>query len=374
MDSPGVRLRDELARRLGKSRCYIVNFPEGCKDANETLMKHGIEGLKECIEFAIPYPIEGTHVATDKSLEMQDIYDNGYPNGAITGWNKFDKFIKFYSGYIGVVSGSPSSGKSNFTDELMIRICIHNDWKFAIFSPENGKMEIHLQRLCEIIIGKPYLPHRYNRMTQNEKDKALAWINDHIYFILPDNESYTIDSILDAAKQLVIRKGIKGLILDPWNALEHSMQGDTETEYTRKMLSRLTYFERNYGLLLLIVAHPTKMRRNSSGRYDICTMYDIAGSANWKNKMEYGFIVHREFSDDYETTKYTDIYIEKVKHIYQGKLGKIRFNYDIQSQRFYEEGEERNTSSFIPTGENYNKVEINKYPLSSHIEDEEPPF
>jgi twinkle protein len=191
---------------------------------------------------------------------------------------------------------------------------------------------------------------------------------------LPDNESYTIDSILDAAKQLVIRKGIKGLILDPWNALEHSMQGDTETEYTRKMLSRLTYFERNYGLLLLIVAHPTKMRRNSSGRYDICTMYDIAGSANWKNKMEYGFIVHREFSDDYETTKYTDIYIEKVKHIYQGKLGKIRFNYDIQSQRFYEEGEERNTSSFIPTGENYNKVEINKYPLSSHIEDDEPPF
>ena len=37
-DEAGYALREELGRRLGFERCVKVNYPEGCKDANEILI------------------------------------------------------------------------------------------------------------------------------------------------------------------------------------------------------------------------------------------------------------------------------------------------------------------------------------------------
>jgi twinkle protein len=45
-DAAGLSLREELARRLGKERCYTVSYPDGCKDANDVLLKHGKEAVQ----------------------------------------------------------------------------------------------------------------------------------------------------------------------------------------------------------------------------------------------------------------------------------------------------------------------------------------
>jgi twinkle protein len=58
-DAPGACLEAELARRLGVEKCLRVHWPEGCKDANEFLIKHGDEDLRWYIENAQPFPIEG---------------------------------------------------------------------------------------------------------------------------------------------------------------------------------------------------------------------------------------------------------------------------------------------------------------------------
>lgn len=56
-DVPGQLLEDELARRLGRERCWRVEWPAGCKDANEVLVKHGPEDLRWFLDNAQPYPI-----------------------------------------------------------------------------------------------------------------------------------------------------------------------------------------------------------------------------------------------------------------------------------------------------------------------------
>ncbi len=43
-DKRGVALRDELVRRLGVDRCKVVAWGEGCKDANEYLLKSIFRG------------------------------------------------------------------------------------------------------------------------------------------------------------------------------------------------------------------------------------------------------------------------------------------------------------------------------------------
>lgn len=53
-DTPGKTLIDELAFRLGKKKCFIVVYPEGCKDANDILVKHGPEFLRLLVYDAKP--------------------------------------------------------------------------------------------------------------------------------------------------------------------------------------------------------------------------------------------------------------------------------------------------------------------------------
>lgn len=337
-DTKGFGMRDELARRLGRHRCYIVHYPEGCKDANEVLLKHGKTELVNSITTAEPYPIEGEVRVKDLKDEMAYLHKHGYPNGARTGWTEFDDHLKFHDSVLTVITGIPSHGKSNFLDNLMLRLAVKNGWKFGIFSPENGKTEIHLQRLCEILVGKPLLPTYNNQMTAIEMNDAMNWLDEHVYFIRPENEDFSLHNILELTTYYVRKYGIKGLIIDPWNTVEHEFKGESETEYTKKVLNQLTYFERTHGLHLFLVAHPTKIKKRKDGdKYDIPTLYDIAGSANWYNKAELGITVYREFSSDFKTTKHTAVFIQKVKHRFMGHTGMVKFQFDQTCQRYNEE-------------------------------------
>jgi twinkle protein len=53
-DPKGRLLRDELAVRLGRPRCWYVTYPKGCKDANDVLLAHGVEALQKLIGEAKP--------------------------------------------------------------------------------------------------------------------------------------------------------------------------------------------------------------------------------------------------------------------------------------------------------------------------------
>lgn len=335
-DAPGIRLREELARRLGKSRCWIVRYPNGCKDANDVLVKYCSNKLKDCINNAELYPIEGIHYANDRRDELKDLYDNGFPNGAKSGYSNLDELITFYGSQLTIITGIPSHGKSNFMDQLMIKLAINHNWRWGIFSPENSTIEIHLLRLIEILVGKPFLKDYNNRMTFDEVETARDFINDHTYFILPDNEEYRLERILEAASCLVLKHGIKGLILDPWNTLEHQYGSDSETIYTGKVLNQLKYFARIHDIHLFLVAHPRKMaRKKDSKLFEVPTLYDISGSANWFNIADNGMVVYRQFSEDF-TESYPIVYVQKVKHKFIGKTGFAKFDFDVSCQRYIE--------------------------------------
>jgi twinkle protein len=91
MDAPGFALEAGLARRLGPERCARVRWPEGCKDANDVLVKHGVEEVQWYIEHATPYPIEGAVGIDDYRDEIQQLYERGVTRGVSTGWRVLDR-------------------------------------------------------------------------------------------------------------------------------------------------------------------------------------------------------------------------------------------------------------------------------------------
>ncbi len=320
-DEPGKRLEDELSRRLGREKCKRVEWPRGYKDANEVLKAVGVIGLREIVNKAKPYPIDGVFTALDLSDRIDNLYENGFERGVATGWITMDQYYTVRPGEFTVITGIPNSGKSNWMDALAVNLCKEHGWRIAMFSPENQPLEDHMTRLIEKWAGKPFSDGPTPRMDKETRDNGKRWLSEHVFSILPnDDYDWSVEEILTRAKALVFQKGIRGLVIDPWNELEHNRpEGITQTEYISKTLKHIRQFGRRHGVHVWIVAHPAKLYKDKDGNYPVPTPYDISDSAHWRNKADNCISVWRDFSDN--KTRIVEIHIQKIRFRQIGRLG-----------------------------------------------------
>lgn len=299
-DPNGVKLKDELARRLGKAKCMVVDYPDGCKDANDVLVKYGSQKLAQCVRDATPYPVEGVFNVKDVMVEVMDIYKNGFPEGIKTGWRSLDEYFTVHPGMLTVVTGIPNSGKSPFVDHLCMNLAEGDGIKIGYFSPENGRVSNHVIRLIRQRARKQFFPGYNNRLDDKEIREASEFVNNHFHFIMPDNESYTVDRILDRMSYLVSKYGINVAVVDPYNTLEHlRISNQSETEYIGKLLNRFKYFAREHNVHFIQVAHPAKMlKQKDSPLYEVPNLYSISGcySDDTEILTEYGWILHKDYN------------------------------------------------------------------------------
>lgn len=335
-DEAGMILRDELCRRLGKERCFVVKYPEGCKDANEVLVKFGTKEVRQLIENAKEFPLEGIKTVEDFEKAIDYIYENGYPQGEKIGYNEFDKLLSFRKGEFTVITGIPNSGKSEFADQIKVKLSQLHKWRWGVFSAENQPEELHFVKLAEKFIGKAFYSFNDDiRMTPEEGLRAKSFVNDHFFFIMMNDENVTLDGLLSKARELVLRKGINGLLIDPWNYIEHKIpHGYSETQYISEALTKISRFAKINNVHIIVVAHPTKIGKNEDHKYKVATMYDIAGSANWFNKPDNGMSVYLDFE-----TKEVTVYVQKVRFKFIGKKGEAKFTWDYDSGRYSEIGQ-----------------------------------
>lgn len=332
-DAPGKRLEDELSRRLGRHRCSRVTWPSDCKDANEVLLTHGKDVLKGCLDNAQQFPIDGVFSVSD--VNIFQLYENGWELGNKTGWVGVDELYTVRPGEFTVVTGIPNSGKSNWLDALLVNLAEMWGWSFALFSPENQPLDDHMARIIEKYIREPFNKGPTKRMSRDALRSGSEWAENHFSWILPDDDAeWSVDNILDIAKELVYRKGIRGLVIDPWNELESVRPSSmSETEYVSHVLKRVRQFGRHHGVHIWIVAHPAKLYRQSDGNYPLPSMYDISGSAHWRNKADNGVCIWRDMS---RQTDVVEVHIQKIRFKQIGKIGMTPLRYSHITQTYSE--------------------------------------
>ena len=326
-DKKGLDLRNELVRRLGAERCRIVTYVEGCKDINEVLCKpgHGSTAVLQAIEDAQYVKIEGVFEVIDVRSQLDILFNEGLQKGATIGHPHFDDLISWVTGRLCVVTGIPSHGKSEFLDEIVYRLNLKHKWRAAYFSPENHPLEWHISKVVSKLTGKKF---EKDKLSHEEYKKSVNYTNDNYFFIAPMDSS-DIDTILEKAASLVRRKGIKMLVIDPYNKLEHNLpKGLNETQYISLFLDKLISFARKYNILCFLVAHPVKMKVED-GVYEVPSLYSISGSSHFYNKTDFGICVYRNF-----VTNNVEVYVQKVKFKHLGKPGISNFHYNLENGRY----------------------------------------
>ena len=330
-DAPGNRLKEELIRRFGAEKCKVVRWPDDCKDANEVLMKYGKDLLAQCVEKAELVPLVGVFTADQLANELYDLYENGgLPGGEYSGWVEIHQYYSVMPGQLNIVTGIPGHGKSEWVDALCVNLAHLHGWRTAFYSPENYPYKLHVTKIAEKYVGKPFNPGPNERMSKPEFGQAMDWVNQNFMWIMPEQPS--LDEIMDKAQALVKRNGIRVLVIDPWNEVEHSRpNGMSETEYIGQSLSKLRIFARKNNVAVFVVAHPKSLSKDASGNYPVPNPYDISGSANWRNKADNCIAVWRDLTDD---TQPVSIHIQKIKFKICGKLGVAQLKYDRITGRY----------------------------------------
>ena len=360
-DAKGLELRAELVRRFGEEKCRIVTYGEECKDANELLLQSGAEALRHAIAEAQEVPLEGIFTAEDVKDELLALFENGLQQGAVLHMGELDRLLSVEVGRLMVVTGIPGDGKSEFLDEMAIRLWRYYDWRCAWFSPENFPVTLHHPKLIEKLIGKRFIKTMMSRM---ELDAAVEYLSRNFFDILPE-EDYQVDTILEKAETLVRRKGIRVFILDPYNCLEHQIPtGQSETQYISEFLEKLRSFAKRKQVLVILAAHPTKMKRDPlTKQFPVPTMYDISGSAAFFNKADFGIAIERD-----RNKEVTRIHVQKVKFRHLGQPGIASFMYNYHNGRFVPivEGKTPDIPDEIPKYDNDNWL-LEKQPKQGEI-------
>jgi len=253
--------------------------------------------------------------------DLNTIRTVGLPQGVSTGWHDVDKHFRPQKGYFCVATGIPGHGKSEFYDCLIANTIWLHQWRWAIFSPENYPTALHFIKLCEKFLG---MSHKDAK--DADYKSVTKVIDEYATWIYPDQEDITLDEILDTVKTVKDTYGLDAFVLDPWNEITRP-RGISETDYIEEALRKFRRFCRENELFGTIIAHPTKMQPNRDGKMPSINLWSISGSAHWRNKADYGLVIHREDMQKNEPT----LDVQKIKQKNFGRVGKIQMYYDYKS-------------------------------------------
>ena len=277
------------------------------------------------------------------SQQVGILYDSGgLPRGSLTGWTAMDELYTVAPQQWTLVTGIPGMGKSEWLDALAVNLAESGEWVFAMHSPENFPVAMHVIRLMEKRARKPFGEGRTPRMTRDEMKFAGKWIRDRFTWIASDMN--TLMDLVRTGLRLGSRPNKKlGIVIDPWNMLNHydplvRLPGMTETEYISDVLSRLTRLLRSdegAHCHVFVVAHPAKLYRGADGKYPTPTGYDVAGSAHFFNKADNIIGIHRDKSFGNQDV---EIHTQKVRFRNIGRFGNCVLKFDRVTGTYFEHG------------------------------------
>lgn len=338
-DENGRILQKELIRRIGTEKCKIVDLSP-YKDANEVLLQEGAESLVERFRNASDPKVEGVFQVSDVYDSLLDKFHNGQDVGTTTYIPQIDNAWKWRPGEVTVWTGYQNEGKSLFLNQLATIKAANEGWKFAIFSPENFPLDDFFNDIAHMYVGKTTDKRYVNQMSEEEYKDALRFIQQHFYMIHPP-KSFLLSTIFEKAKYLVRSKGIKSLIIDPYNNVAHKvMKGEREDLYISRFMSELKRFAVDNDVSVHLVAHQITPRKDDSGRYPKPDVNSIKGGSEFANKADNVLFVWRpERAIDFQNKSviFGSQKIKKQKLVgFPQDVGGIQFN--IKDNRYYFNG------------------------------------
>lgn len=322
MDEPGRAAAQEICKRLGLHRTYIVELPH--KDANDCL----VAGVKreEMLSFlAAAKGVELDEIKRPSAFRSevmehysQDPTQVGFP----TPWTPSLPW-RVRKGELTVLSGFSGHGKTQGLNQLMLHL-INSGAKIMDASLEiRSGLTLYYMTRCALAQKEP---------TKDEVNACVDFLNDSMFF-LDCIGTVNVDRLMQAMEYARKRHGIDVFVID--SLFKCGLSGE-DYAGARAFSDRLTTFCNNTGAHVILVAHSRKTQNGNES--NVPSKSDVAGSSDitnaafnviifWRNKRKKREMDEAKYTNNFEA-------LEKLEQEPDGRIV-------IDKQRFGggEEGE-----------------------------------
>ena len=287
-DEAGVSLPRTVANVLSGHDVRFVTWPDGCKDANDVLMRFGEGELARCLIEARRLDPEGGFITG-----ISDLPPMPARRVLRMGMKPFDFVLAFEVGAMSVGTGMPGSGKSTFTTFAAYHIAKHENVRVGFMSFETHPFRTR-DHLCRMECGEPW-----DRLSGQQQAEVASTLDRHFKIVHRtfEERAHSLGWLKDMIYTLAVRDNCKLIIVDPWNELEHLPEpGESMTAYINFALQQIRQWAEKLDTHICVIAHPRKMPTDNTARPPVG--YDVADSAAFANKPALGFTVHQQEADD----------------------------------------------------------------------------
>jgi hypothetical protein len=276
----------------------------------------------------------------DVKEQALSLYENGYTAVSGIGVKEMDDSFKPKKGEITVLTGIGNYGKSSWKKWYQaMRIVLYGE-KFATFSPEDNPPEEYYHDFVEILLGCDCTPANPNRPSRQVYEYTYDFVCKHIFYVYPKNVTPTPQYIMEVFLQLIVKEGVDGVDIDPFNQLANNYQNfGGRDKYLEWVLSLFSRFSQINNVYFWIVAHPIKMQKASDGNYPCPDVFDIADGALWNNKLDNILVYHRPYGQTDPQNPTCEFHSKKIRRQkVVGKKGFFMFEMLFRTRRFFFNG------------------------------------
>lgn len=297
---------------------------------------------------------------SDIEKEIWERWEHGRTRGAETGWGALDQYYSIMLGYMSIIYGSPFQGKSLFTMGLLINLSKLHGWSHILFTPEMGTPAEVVIALVQIFMKKDADSNNYNRMTREELQTALDFIDKH--FLILDNEESGNEIDMEGLclyadfMERKLNRKFHTLTVDP--LIELKLDAETRDDlFWNGELKKARVMAKASNRHLFLIHHTKDMGR-PEGRdgygnpiYRQAGPSDLAFGQTFYRKAFFMINVWHHYCEggkpgdviELQPIKrsarvgYTYIKVVKAKPEGAGRRGEVELRYDSASHNFYDE-------------------------------------
>lgn len=322
-DEAGASLPRTVANILTGKVVKFVRWPDGCKDANDVLVRFGEGELARCLLEAKVMDPEGGFITG-----ISDLPPLPARRVLRVGAKPFDFALAFEVGAMSVATGVPGHGKSTFTTFAAYHVAMAENVKVGMFSFETHPHRTR-DHLCRLLTGQPW-----EKLSARQQIEAAQTLDRHFRIVHRtfDERAHALAWLRDNVETLAVRDNCKLIIIDPWNELEHLPEpGESMTNYINFALQQIRQWAEKFDTHICVVAHPKKIEADRAP-----IGYDIADSAAFANKPALGFTVHQAEAESGLPIVKVRTWKVRDTQLYGIEKGQITLEFDPDGMRYFE--------------------------------------
>lgn len=229
------------------------------------------------------------------------------PMGKPFGYEDMDKYLVIKEGEFYATLSHSHTGKTTVNLWLIFLSSLKYDWCWVIYTGENRVASVKM-RIAEFYVGQ-----KIKDMPEDFFQQAVKFVNERYFFINNDN-MHGYEDVLAYAESVSKYHSVKGLLIDPVNALKVGKQN--KYDHDMEMYTNMLLFTKRTNITVFLSIHTrtqAQRERTKDGNQLMPFPADADGGAVLYNKSDIFITMNRNIQDP-ETWMITELYVNKMRN------------------------------------------------------------